>query len=215
MPTTPTSTSLLCYDLQSDDNTRILPSSLKFNSNSMTIFVTNKSGDATGDESIGGSNQDINSYMTDEQMMNSNNENGYENIICAPNLLSLSCNSNDEDGSYNMNSSNDNLLLNDRQTSSIYDVETNVNSVDSSTKVENRKSNFLPPLLPFDGSKEHKDSRKKYESFLSFEECLRRGGPPPGGIVLRSPRGNQPRTYNIQALWAALVDVKAGESIYR
>lgn len=34
-------------------------------------------------------------------------------------------------------------------------------------------------------------------------------------VVLRSPRGNQIRTYTTDALYAALMDVKAGESIYR
>lgn len=48
-----------------------------------------------------------------------------------------------------------------------------------------------------------------------FERCLLNGGPPPTTFVLRNPRGNQPRTYNTDALWAALMDVKAGESIYR
>uniref|UniRef100_A0A182PEL8 BTB domain-containing protein n=1 Tax=Anopheles epiroticus TaxID=199890 RepID=A0A182PEL8_9DIPT len=41
------------------------------------------------------------------------------------------------------------------------------------------------------------------------------GAPPPVPFTLRNPRGNQPRTYNTEALWAALMDVKAGESIYR
>lgn len=39
--------------------------------------------------------------------------------------------------------------------------------------------------------------------------------PLPSAVVLRNPRGNQPRTYNTDALYAALMDVKAGESIYR
>lgn len=38
---------------------------------------------------------------------------------------------------------------------------------------------------------------------------------PPSAFVLRNPRGNQPRSYNTDALWSALMDVKAGESIYR
>lgn len=37
----------------------------------------------------------------------------------------------------------------------------------------------------------------------------------PSSVVLRNPRGNQPRTYNTDALYAALMDVKSGESIYR
>jgi hypothetical protein len=41
------------------------------------------------------------------------------------------------------------------------------------------------------------------------------GGRPPVAFVLRNPRGNQPRTYTTDALWAALMDVKSGESIYR
>lgn len=34
-------------------------------------------------------------------------------------------------------------------------------------------------------------------------------------VVLRSPRGNQPRTYTTDALYTALMAVKSGESIYR
>ncbi|XP_053680090.1 broad-complex core protein-like [Anopheles nili] len=41
------------------------------------------------------------------------------------------------------------------------------------------------------------------------------GTAPPIAFTLRNPRGNQPRTYTTEALWAALMDVKAGESIYR
>ena len=39
--------------------------------------------------------------------------------------------------------------------------------------------------------------------------------PPPSAVVLRNPRGNQPRTYSTDELYAALMDVKSGESIYR
>jgi hypothetical protein len=49
----------------------------------------------------------------------------------------------------------------------------------------------------------------------SLEKIIANGGQPPVAFVLRNPRGNQPRTYNTDALWAALMDVKAGESIYR
>lgn len=34
-------------------------------------------------------------------------------------------------------------------------------------------------------------------------------------FILRNPRGNQPRSYTTENLWAALMDVKSGESIYR
>lgn len=39
--------------------------------------------------------------------------------------------------------------------------------------------------------------------------------PSPSAVILRSPRCNQPRSYSTDALYAALMDVKAGESIYR
>lgn len=42
-----------------------------------------------------------------------------------------------------------------------------------------------------------------------------RPAPPPSAVVLRNPRGNQPRTYSTDELYAALMDVKSGESIYR
>lgn len=34
-------------------------------------------------------------------------------------------------------------------------------------------------------------------------------------VILRCPRGNQPRNYTTDSLYAALMDVKSGESIYR
>lgn len=46
-------------------------------------------------------------------------------------------------------------------------------------------------------------------------EILRRKDPLRNAVVLRSPRGNQPRTYTTDALYSALMDVKSGESIYR
>lgn len=58
----------------------------------------------------------------------------------------------------------------------------------------------LPPLIPFT------KNQIKDEPLIV---------PPPKAFVLRNPRGNQPRSYNIDALWAALMNVKAGESIYR
>lgn len=42
-----------------------------------------------------------------------------------------------------------------------------------------------------------------------------RPAPLPSAVVLRNPRGNQPRTYSTDELYAALMDVKSGESIYR
>lgn len=42
-----------------------------------------------------------------------------------------------------------------------------------------------------------------------------RPAPLPSAVILRNPRGNQPRTYSTDELYAALMDVKSGESIYR
>lgn len=52
---------------------------------------------------------------------------------------------------------------------------------------------------------------KKGMTVMNNGDC----SPSPSAVVLRHPRGNQPRTYTTDALYAALMDVKDGESIYR
>lgn len=58
---------------------------------------------------------------------------------------------------------------------------------------------------------------EKLKQLLS--ELMKKDGTPTGqqlpSFVLRNPRGNQQRTYTTDSLWAALMDVKSGESIYR
>lgn len=53
------------------------------------------------------------------------------------------------------------------------------------------------------------------EEFIA--NCKPDSKPPPNfpPFILRNPRGNQTRTYTTDNLWSALMDVKAGESIYR
>lgn len=50
---------------------------------------------------------------------------------------------------------------------------------------------------------------------VALEQISNDGQPSLSAVVLRNPRSNQPRTYSNDALYAALMDVKAGESIYR
>ncbi|XP_055690008.1 protein jim lovell-like [Lutzomyia longipalpis] len=72
---------------------------------------------------------------------------------------------------------------------------------DASSDAEESEDMDLPPLIPFS---------KGQQTIKQEPPCS-----PPKAFVLRNPRGNQPRSYNIDALWAALMNVKAGESIYR
>lgn len=133
----------------------------------------------------------------DDTLIIDNDEN-YENIICSPNFIELSNNDEYEDDE------EDDFVIEDEIC------------FDEDSK--------LPALVPFqpnhheyndDQFKKTPTQSLKLKDKNNFEHCLLNGGPPPSQFVLRNPRGNQPRTYNSDALWAALMDVKSGESIYR
>ncbi|GAB0100693.1 broad-complex core protein isoforms 1/2/3/4/5 [Sergentomyia squamirostris] len=83
------------------------------------------------------------------------------------------------------------------RSSSVEALENVVCSPDAANGED--EDSLIPPLIPFTTKSDMMDE------FSS----------PPKAFVLRNPRGNQPRSYDIEALWAALMHVKAGESIYR
>lgn len=68
---------------------------------------------------------------------------------------------------------------------------------------------------------QHEELDEDYIPNCKLEEIIQNSKPgssPPANFppfILRNPRGNQTRTYTTANLWAALMDVKAGESIYR
>lgn len=127
----------------------------------------------------------------DEDALVIDNDENYENIICSPNFIELS---------HNDEYDEDDFVIEDEIC------------FDEDSK--------LPALVPFQPNDfsllaEKMPIQSKLKDKQHFEHCLLNGGPPPSQFVLRNPRGNQPRTYNSDALWAALMDVKSGESIYR
>lgn len=170
----------------------------------------------------------------------SNNVESFENIICSPNFIPMSYNDeNGDDGfncegnvdyndsaidmshEYNHNDGNDEsrLMMNENNIGDGDEIVIEDPMID-------RKPTFLPPLIPLQGdeSEENLPSKRPRDHFkdevrkmekIKFQNLLLNGCPPPNSFVLRNPRGNQPRTYNTDSLWAALMDVKAGESIYR
>lgn len=170
----------------------------------MSISVkTNKSSNDDDDDN----NHDIDDDDPDDDTLIIDND--YENIICSPNFTELSCNGQNDD---DVDDDDDDELLIDN------DFEDDICFSEDSK---------LPPLVPFQPNLNNnsgdyitagtvsKIKNEKIKEKLNFENFLLNGGPPPSQFVLRNPRGNQPRTYNSDALWAALMDVKSGESIYR
>ncbi|XP_055714547.1 broad-complex core protein isoforms 1/2/3/4/5 isoform X1 [Phlebotomus papatasi] len=113
-----------------------------------------------------------------------------ENIICSPNL-----DDSNEDGS---NTASIAICQPQHQRQRQQQQQNGGDDGDASSSMDDDMD--LPPLIPFTKNQ------------IKDEQLI---VPPPKAFVLRNPRGNQPRSYNIDALWAALMNVKAGESIYR
>lgn len=245
-----------------------LPSSLKFNENSMTIFVTKKPSELTNisendclvnSSSSSGGRRDL--EIENPRTLTSdsfNSPSGYENIICSPNFIDLSYSDEHEEGHQDdvLGTQSDCEMIDFEGMVEQSFSDSNLGSgtgfdygdVDGLLNFKNQVmaggligsathhgiGHHVPNLIPFGttassgggsgGKKDNQSSKKrKYlaneelrkREKQNFEHWLNNGGPPPNTFVLRNPRGNQPRTYNTDALWAALVDVKAGESIYR
>lgn len=223
--------SKMSTSLQYRERFEHLPESLKFNKNAMTIFVRqeenrqNKRRDSSGRDATTTTSNDIENF---------------ENIICSPNFRQMAYNEaqNGGDGfdcdnvdyndsaidmtqEYHDGNDDSRLMINEDDDGHIGDND----EIVIEDPIIDRKPTFLPPLIPLRGEGGNEVQTKKMRDYLkedlrrleklNFENCLLNGGPPPNTFVLRNPRGNQPRTYNTDALWAALMSVKSGESIYR
>lgn len=195
-----------------------LPKSLKFNRKTMSISVKSKQSLNNDDDDDFNDDDDDNFNDDDPDDDTLIIDNDYENIICSPNFIEqLSCNDDCDDDELLIENDDDDFIIEDDICFS--------------------EDSKLPPLVPFQpnlnnnsgdfnllteitssgggGTVNQKIKNEKLKEKLNFENFLLNGGPPPSQFVLRNPRGNQPRTYNSDALWAALMDVKSGESIYR
>lgn len=152
----------------------MLPTSLKFNRNTMSIFV--KRTGTKSDEAKQSVAELCQSELNDE----------VENGINSPNLPIT------------------------RDTTHFHDT---------------RSSRSATHFNPFNADEKYS---RMCESIADYDELNARGkrserlmkllqskDPLQSAVVLRSPRGNQPRAYTTEALYSALMDVKSGESIYR
>lgn len=220
--------SIKSVDGGTDSGTTGLPSSLVYNRNTMDIYVKPKK-DGGGGGASTTSNPDI-SY---EEAGSEISADGFENIICSPNFPQLG------GGSSTMGSYQDDDYDDDFDIQILPDENSLTNG-----ESEGDDFVYPPPLLPF-GNSETSITRIPGKMRTNGGSALltpmikrrrqsSRGGRlmfsdsretkvtmtngvviPPSAFVLRNPRGNQPRSYNTDALWSALMDVKAGESIYR
>ncbi|XP_062702239.1 uncharacterized protein LOC115254371 isoform X3 [Aedes albopictus] len=198
-----------------------------YNRNTMDIYVKPKKDGGGGASTT--SNPDI-SY---EEAGSEISADGFENIICSPNFPQLG------GGSSTMGSYQDDDYDDDFDIQILPDENSLTNG-----ESEGDDFVYPPPLLPF-GNSETSITRIPGKMRTNGGSALltpmikrrrqsSRGGRlmfsdsretkvtmtngvviPPSAFVLRNPRGNQPRSYNTDALWSALMDVKAGESIYR
>ncbi|XP_065076203.1 protein bric-a-brac 2 isoform X2 [Ochlerotatus camptorhynchus] len=220
-------------DCGTDSGTTGLPSSLVYNRNTMDIYVKPK---RDGGSASTTSNPDI-SY---EEAGSEISADGYENIICSPNFPQLGGSStmgsyqdDDYDDDFDIQIlPDDNSMTNGESEGGgddelVYpppllpfgNLETSITRIPVSGKMRtNGGSRLLTPMkrrrhssgrggrLMMSASAGSRDAKITMTNGVVI---------PPSAFVLRNPRGNQPRSYNTDALWSALMDVKAGESIYR
>ncbi|XP_055625272.1 broad-complex core protein isoforms 1/2/3/4/5-like [Toxorhynchites rutilus septentrionalis] len=216
-----------------DSSTIGLPSSLVYNRNTMDIYVKPKKDDGGGASTA--SNPDISLEDAGSEL----STDGYENIICSPNFSQISgkmMNSyqdDDYDDDFDIQIiPDDNSLMNGESEGGgddeiVYpppllpygNPETSITRVSFGKSM---RTNGGPGLLkPLKQSRQSRGrggrllARLPRESSASRMPLANGAAIPPSAFVLRNPRGNQPRSYNTDALWSALMDVKAGESIYR
>lgn len=216
-----------------------LPSSLKYNSNTMTISVKPI---ATMKRSNQSRNVDkvtrAPNSRVDATASNLSTD-SFENIICSPNLIEIPY----MDDEYDVD---DDMQQPDHDSGYLCD------DADMSNTAMPNIDTPMPRLIPFEllqtqikhetdgyldnmpknlfASSAYRRSMppltvghnngKSFNRKILLKKgmtMLNNGGsePSPSAVVLRNPRGNQPRTYTTDALYAALMDVKEGESIYR
>lgn len=213
-----------------------LPSSLVYNRNTMDIYVKPKI-DGGGGSGSTTSNPDI-SY---EEAGSEISADGYENIICSPNFPQLggggggsstmgSYQDDDYDDDFDIQIlPDDNSMTNGESEGDelVYpppllpfgNLETSITRIpvgSGKMRTNGGASSLLTPMK----RRRHSSGRGGRlmgggSRDVKFNIATNGVVIPPSAFVLRNPRGNQPRSYNTDALWSALMDVKAGESIYR
>lgn len=211
-----------------------LPPSLKYNSNTMTISVKpitamKRSNQSRNNEKVTRTSDTQNDAGTS----NMSTEN-FENIICSPNLIEIPY----MDDEYDVD---DDMQQQEHHDASYIcdDAEMSNAALSNSdepmprlipfgllqTQIKDESAGYhdnMPKNLfassAYRRSMAHNNGKSFNRKILLKKgmTLLNNGGSPsPSAVVLRNPRGNQPRTYTTDALYAALMDVKEGESIYR
>lgn len=164
-----------------------LPTSLKFNRNTMSIFVKRTTATAVA------------TTKTIDQRFTKRNHTDFcddsENIICSPNFGVIRRDFNETTNGASQSTSNEHHF-----------EQFNVNHTDDG---------YTKMYQSTDDDDELRTMTRGDKRSNRFMELLKYKDPLRSAVVLRSPRGNQPRSYTTDALYAALMDVKSGESIYR
>lgn len=231
-------------DEDDDDDDEIvepqLPPSLKYNSNTMTISVKpitalKRSNQSRNVEQVARTPDP----QVDATASNLSADN-FENIICSPNLIEIPYMDDEydvdddmqqqdpHDSSYDVDADMSNaavsnsdelmprlipfgLLHTQIKDESVGYLHDNVPKNLFASSAYRRSMGNLSMTHNNGKSFNRKILLKKGMTLLNNGGC----SPSPSAVVLRNPRGNQPRTYTTDALYAALMDVKEGESIYR
>lgn len=218
-----------------------LPPSLKYNSNTMTISVKPITSMKRSSQSR---NVEQATHVPDSHAdttgTNLSAEN-FENIICSPNLIEIPYMDDEYDVDDDMQPQDhhdSSYICDDADMSN-----TTMSNGDESmprlipfgllqTQIKDESTGYLDnmPKNLFASSAyrrsmgnmslTHNNGKSSFNRKILLKKgmtLLNNGGcsPSPSAVVLRNPRGNQPRTYTTDALYAALMDVKEGESIYR
>lgn len=157
-----------------DCDTKQLPTSLKFNRNTMSIFIKRA----------------IDTNMCNATSTDFSEDS--ENLVCSPNINAIERETNQTISNTSNGSERRRLRFNARHMN------------DNFSKMYHSNANDDNELVK---------SKEKHSDHLM--ELLQYKDPMRNDVVLRSPRGNQPRAYTTDALYSALMDVKSGESIYR
>lgn len=201
----------LSQDIEYHVSQSKLPTSLKFNRNTMSIFV--KKTNHKIDERF--RMQQI-PTLPSPRHSQSNFSDDSENIVCSPNF-------NHPIGNAFMLDTATSMMAAATATAA---TATTMTAAAAAADPNESTGNF--ERLHSHGRHYDDNHRKSYQSIEDDDELkaterrserlmelLQYEDPLRSAVVLRSPRGNQPRSYTTDALYAALMDVKSGESIYR